>query len=531
MKELVLEVGNQVTTIVEGRLESDAYLLFKRELGWRPENYLWAIRANVEKVRAECLRKRYSKEALQSCIDRAKEWDGYKTDVCYNEYHCHCYYKKGGLHFSTGLLGYARNFFKKWNIPYRLVDKRPAVPPKTINYSLSEKFEERPYQREAREKMVFTKRGLAKIATGGGKTAIGASVIADVGVSPSIFYVTSIDLLKQGYDDLTSFLRRNGSTAEVGMVGGGKKDIKDVTVMTVQTAMTALDQKVEKYDDEDDSAEDDTDISDIKADIKDLIRSSKLMMCDEVQHWASKTCQTIADASREAYYRYGLSATPYRDMGDDLLIDACFGRPIVDISASYLIRKNYLIKPEILFLHVNNMRDTEYSSYAKVYQHCLKENTLRNEWIVKIATRMYEKGRVPLILCKHLDHGRLLQAMMPDTSKFVSGIVSGKKRKKHLDLMRSGQGGITIATSIFDEGVDVKRLDCLIQAGSGKSASRALQRIGRILRPFPDIENNIKKSVVAVDFVDNVKYLDEHSQKRRQIYETEEEFVIKDVTL
>ena len=531
MNEIVLEVGNQVTTFVGDKLNSDQYLYFKRELGWRPENYLWAIRQNVEKVKAECIRKKYSKEATKEAVERAKEWDGYKTDVCFNEYHCHCYNKKPGTHFSTGLLGYARKWFEKWGIPYRLIDKRTQCPVKTVNYTMSEDFEERDYQTEARQKMVFTTRGLAKIATGGGKTPIGASVIADIGVTPSVFYVTSIDLLTQARDELTKFMRLNNVPVKVGQIGNGKKDIQELTVMTIQTAMTALDVKLEKFDDEDNAGDDDTDISDIKGDIRDLIRSAKLMMCDEVQHWASKTCQTIADASSNAYYRYGLSATPHRDAGDDLLIDACFGRSIVDISASYLIKRGYLIKPEIFFIRMDNMSDSEYSSYPKIYQHCLKENTLRNEYITKIATKMYKQGRVPLILCKHLDHGRLLQAMIPENSKFVSGSVTGKKRKKHLDLMREGQGGITIATNIFDEGVDVKRLDCIIMAGSGKSSTRALQRIGRILRPFPDIEHNIKKSVVAVDFMDQVKYLDEHSLKRRRIYEQEEEFVIRDLEL
>jgi superfamily II DNA or RNA helicase len=44
------------------------------------------------------------------------------------------------------------------------------------------------------------------------------------------------------------------------------------------------------------------------------------------QHWAAETCQIIADHSYNARFRYGLSATPFRDLGDDLLIDACFGK-------------------------------------------------------------------------------------------------------------------------------------------------------------------------------------------------------------
>jgi superfamily II DNA or RNA helicase len=531
VSELVFEVGNQVTTLVQGRI-GDAYTLFKRELGWRDENYQYAVRQYAEKVRADCIRKRYSRERIEQEVERALEWDGYKSDVCYSSAHCHCYVKKSGLHFSTGLLSKARGFFDKFRIPYSLIDVRPPCPTRMYDYTMSEEYEERDYQIKVKKDACFAKRGILKIATGGGKTPTGASIIAELGVGPFVFYVTSKDLLQQAKDEIEKFVRLNGVPMKVGAVGGGQKDIQAITVMTVQTALRALGVKFEKVDDEGDhDEEDDTNIDDMKGDIRDLIRSAKGFMADEVQHWAARTCQVIADASTSAYYRYGLSATPWRDMGDDVLIDACFGKPICDITASFLIQRGYLIKPEILFLHVKNMRDCPYSAYHHIYQHAVKENPLRNEWIVKLTKKLQSTGREPLILVKHLDHGKLLNKMMEDCSTFVHGSLSVKKRKAHLDMMRAGKSPATIATNIFDEGVDVKRLDTIILAGCGKSATRALQRVGRVLRPFPSIENNTKKGALVIEFYDHVKYMDDHSDKRRSIYETEPEFVIKDIDL
>ena len=88
--------------------------------------------------------------------------------------------------------------------------------------------------------------------------------------------------------------------------------------------------------------------------------------------------------------------------------------------------------------------------------------------------------------------------------------------------MREGKPQITISSVIFDEGIDVRPLDTLILAGGGKSSTRALQRIGRILRPC---EN--KSEAIAVDFMDNCKYMQAHSSKRANIYKTEEEFNIE----
>lgn len=523
MSELVMEVDNCVTSIVEGKLSKEAYQSFRRALGYRPEGWQHAIRGNVEKVKAEARRKRWSKQAADAAVARAREWDGYFSNVRYNARHCGYKKRRSFTHFDSGLLSNAKEFFDKYDIPYRLVDVRPTCPMRQYDWEMSSAFEPRDYQADARDKACRQKRGIIKCATGGGKTAIGASIIAELGIGPFIFYVTSIDLLVQAQEEIEKFVRHHGVPISVGAIGGGKKEFGDVTVMTVQTAVRALgvDPKGEyAYDDE--SEKDNTDISDIKKDIADLIAGAKGYIADEVQHWAAKTCQLIADYSESAYYRYGLSATPWRDAGDDIMIDACFGKCIVDISASFLIDREYLVQPEILFLNLKKMH-CPYKNYASIYKHALKENPNRNNIIANIASRMYDEGRLPLVLVKHIDHGKALQKMIPG-SEFLHGSLSKKVREEHIRAMRRRETGVTIATSIFDEGVDVKPLDTVLLAGSGKSATRALQRIGRILRPFPG-----KEKAIAIDFNDEAKYLKEHAERRRKIYETEPRFDIKEM--
>ena len=528
---MTIEVGNVVSSIVHGVFNKETYNAFRQHLGYRPEGWKHAIRSNIAKVEAQCRAKGWSPESTKNAVLRAKQWDGYISNVRYNAGHCGYYKKRKYTHFPSGLIGLARKFFDKYKIPYKLIDIREKCSIHDLDLHLSDEMEERDYQIDAKEKACKAQRGILKCATGSGKTSIAASIIAELGVSPTIFYVTSVDLLKQAHDEIARFVQHHGVPIEVGMVGGGHKDIKDITVMTVQTAVRSLGEKFSaeyKFDDED--KDDKMDISDIKQDINNLIRSCKCFINDECQHVAAKTCQLIADHSENAYYRYGMSGTPYRDLGDDIMIDACFGKPIVDISASFLIRKGYLVRPDIFFLNVDNFSVCAYSSYPKIYKHALKENSLRNSWIAQIATKMISEGRLPLVLCKHIDHGKLLQSMIPG-STFLHGSISKKKRFEHLNLMRERKCGVTLASSIFDEGIDVKPLDSLILAGSGKSATRALQRIGRILRPWPNRDNNQKKEAIAVDFMDNCNYLREHSERRLKIYKTEEEFNIKTLVL
>lgn len=209
-----------------------------------------------------------------------------------------------------------------------------------------------------------------------------------------------------------------------------------------------------------------------------------------------------------------------------MLIDGCFGRAIADISASFLIERGYLVQPSIYFVHTRTPNLE--GAYATVYKEGIVENQERNLMIANIAQKMTESGRHVLVLVKIIEHGERLEAMIPN-SFFINGSHSAKTREEWIAKMRRREAPVTIATSIFDEGVDVKPLDGLILGGSGKSQTRALQRVGRVIRTFEDKASGfVKKDAFVVDFHDNMKYMLGHSRKRRKIYETEPKFIIKD---
>jgi len=107
---------------------------------------------------------------------------------------------------------------------------------------------------------------------------------------------------------------------------------------------------------------------------------------------------------------------------------------------------------------------------------------------------------------------------------FISGKDPAFVRKKTIDDMRQGRSGVMIASTIADEGLDIKPLQGLILAGGGKSSVKALQRVGRTLRPFKG-----KYSAEIIDFNDNAKWLIKHSLARVRLYETEPDWVVLDV--
>ncbi len=512
-KPITLRVTD-TTTYIEGSLDRSIYQSLKKVLGFVDEKAIWKSKVVEQKI----------SEKSGKNFKFNNKWDGVQTVVCYNKKFCRCSIKKDGIHFPTGMFYQAREFLRECEVPLTFIDARsPKV--SSSEYSMSSEFEARDYQAEVIDKSYQRERGIIKAATGSGKTSIAAAIIAKLGAVPACFYVPSIDLLRQSRNELQRFITKNGSPIKVGAVGGGECDIQDITVMTVQTACRALGEKFAKYDEEDESDKQKLDDNNKKK-IVDFIRGSKQIFADEVQHWASKTCQIISDNSISARYRFGMSATPVRDEGDDMLIDACFGRTIADISASFLIKQGFLVKPTIYFVH--NRKNNLEGSYSSVYEEGIVNNDERNTLIANITNKMIEANRNILVLVRLIEHGKKLESMIPG-SFFMYGEHSGKERAEHIAKMKSGEAKITISSSLFDEGIDVRPLDCLILAGSGKSSTRALQRIGRVIRPYTNpVTGEVKKDAYVVDFQDNMKYLLSHSRKRRKIYSTEEEFEIKD---
>ena len=362
---IILRIDNQSTSI-EGKLDSSTYKKLKRTLGYIPEDAIFKMRS-IKK-------------------QKGWSWDGYVSTICYNGTHCKCALKKEGTHFPTGLISKVLAFLKKENISYKLYDIRKKVEKNTF-LEMSKYFEERDYQREVVDECLKRERGIVKMATGSGKSAMSALLVKELSVSPFIFYVPSIDLLKQAQDEFQKMLVKDGEPLEVGIIGGGHCDIEDINIMTIQTAVRACGKKYIRYDEEETITKEDKVLETKRKDILDLIQSAKGIICDETQHWACESCQAITDYSSSARYRFGISATPFRDKNDDILIDSCFGRLLKEINASYLIERGFLVKPDIYFIPVKAGRKQGHK-YQTIYSKNIVENVVRNDYISKIARKL-----------------------------------------------------------------------------------------------------------------------------------------------
>lgn len=359
-------------------------------------------------------------------------------------------------------------------------------------------FPIRPYQTSAVIAMTkgLTIGGVLQAATGAGKTAMAAKLI-QLFKTQTLFVVHTKDLMKQAQDAFSQFLG-----VEVGQIGAGKDRILPVTVATIQTLAKG---RHDSY-----------------------LKTVQLALFDECHHVAAQTVYSVRMRLENAPVIVGLSASPWRDDGHDMRIEAACGPVKYSITASDLIDQGFLVPPEIAVYRRELPKSLAQRSggpaFARLYRDLIVTDPNRNRFVATLAQEQLDKGRRVLVLVKQIEHGMLL-AQLIQGSVFVDGTnTTAAARSEVFDAFRNGDLTCLIGTSLCDEGVDIPAADALILAGAGASSTRALQRIGRVLRPAPG-----KTSAFVADIVDGHHTFRRQYYSRHKIYKTERLFRVRDV--
>jgi superfamily II DNA or RNA helicase len=425
------------------------------------------------------------------------------------------------LSFSAGLLERVIGYYQENNHQISIIDrnKYSTNTPFDITANLANLGKlPRKYQEMAANIALEKKRGIIRLCTGGGKTLIAALIVANVG-KRAIIYVIGKDLLWQFHRFFSeAFLQK------IGVIGDGVCDIQNITIASIWTVGQAFGMRKKSQIIADDELPKEKKVNESHYQkIRECVYSAEVSILDECHLGAAETMQKIA-ASMRSEYAIGMSASPYRDDNADLLIEAIFGKVIVNISASELIEQGYLVQPTIRFIPVQKPGYLLYRTYPEIYNHYLVNNDYRNGLIVRGAQKLIEQDFSTMVLFKNINHGKLLYEKFQNAGvncHILDGSDSSDRRKEVIDEISSGKSKLLLASSILDIGVDIPILSGLILAGGGKSSVRAVQRIGRVIRPYKG-----KTMAAILDFDDKVKYLKDHSMIRRRIYSSESGFII-----
>lgn len=212
-----------------------------------------------------------------------------------------------------------------------------------------------------------------------------------------------------------------------------------------------------------------------------------------------------------AAVRFGLSATPRREQGDELKIWAAMGTIASDIKPTDLIKAGYLARPKFVFLRPPSVNITRKAKWHDLYMDGIQMNQERNAMIIDAANEMLDEGLLTYIHVERIDHGEYLAEHIPGAS-FVCGATPKKMRDNLIDTFATGQRRCLVST-LLGEGVDIPAMEAIIMAGGLKTTTGAIQKIGRALRIKPG-----KEVAIVVDFVDRGPILGRHFERRYEAY-------------
>lgn len=386
------------------------------------------------------------------------------------------------IHFSM-----IKTALQQQGIPFKIAfDERPALP-----FSTTLALEARTYQQEALDNWLATQSaGVVVLPTGAGKTFVAAMAIHHTGLW-TLAVVPTIDLLQQWRIALATALSL--PVTEIGIFGGGEKELKPITVITYDSATL--------YPRE--------------------LRNFGLLIFDECHHLPAPSYRLIAESAFTPF-RLGLSATPERsDMAhielEELIGPEVYRRTPADLTEGRFLAQYQEHSITIALSPEDEARYTEqrqrYRSFLQRRRIVIRSPEDFQQKVIYMSARDPEAREAMLAWreardiamntpAKYVEIERLLekhaddQVILFSEYNYVVDAISRRfclpsityktptdERRAILERFRSGEYTKLVTGRVLNEGVDVP--DCRIAIiVSGNSTKREyIQRLGRILRP------------------------------------------------
>jgi len=413
---------------------------------------------------------------------RNGNWDGWN-----------CLVTRGGR-FPSGLVPYVAS--RLVSAPeIRWVAQRPSPHDAIAPASLSARL--MAHQEEAVAAGYREGRGIVHHATGSGKSYVMAELVRRCGV-PALVLVHTKELLRQNYDVLREVLDIPNL---IGWIGDGAWEPNWITVATHQSINAAMRHYPE--------------------DVKRLMAQTQNVLVDEVQHAVAPTYEKVLKMTTEAYYRFGLSATPFRSDDDEtfLKVTGWTGPVLSEFGPKRGVEVGRLVPADIYVLDYGAQDGG--LPWPRQYEVGLVEHYERNRIICELAQTA---PKPVLILIERIEHGDRLAGALSG-AEFIYGGDKSRVRASALDRFRNGTVDVLVSSIILDEGINLPNIRTLILAGGGKAQHRLIQRVGRGQRKTED-----KRHLIVFDFADVGKYLGAHAKKRAAVYEREPAYTLHHIS-
>lgn len=324
----------------------------------------------------------------------------------------------------------------------------------------------RDYQKPAVMSAINSHQGIIVMPCGAGKTETALGIVAELG-QPTLWITHTMDLLNQSKDRAIS--RLGLSDSQIGVIQGKNNSIgTHITFATVQTLAKR-------------------DLSDIKEHFGCVV-VDECHLCfrdDKAERMFNSVLSQLP-----AYYRFGVTASEYRADG---LIKAMYyilGSKIYEVTQSMLNNAGKVIVPTVEMLNTDFFykppEDKLFNNMVMALH--MREDAKRNSMLVDILTKKIHKDDYCLVLGDSLEHLEALKNAVTNfgrTAIFINGKTKKSDREKLMVDMREGKYQYLFATyQLAKLGLDIPRLNKLVQASPKKDKTSIQQAVGRIMRQF-----------------------------------------------
>lgn len=371
-----------------------------------------------------------------------------------------------------------------------------------------------PHQREAVDAWIGHQRqGTVVLPTGTGKTFVAVLAIHR-SERPALVVTPTIDLMSQWYTEL-----QVAFDVPVGLLGGGYHDIQPLTVTTYDSAHIHLERWGNKF---------------------------GLLVFDECHHLPGPSYMASALGSL-APYRLGLTATPERSDGQDVLLDALIG-PIVYRREIKELRGDFLAdyQTERLYVNLTAEQEAAYKQNREQYRtfcsdkgismssptgwgRFIQETSRSREGRaaflayqeqrrlalaapakLQLLERLLHKHRKDRVLIFTYDNATVYQIARDYLVPAITHQTKTKERKQILDRFQTGEYSVVVTSRVLNEGVDVPAANVGIVLSGSSTVREHVQRLGRLLRKHGD------KQALLIEVVTRGTVEEFITERRRQ---------------
>lgn len=369
----------------------------------------------------------------------------------------------------------------------------------------------RDYQEHAVKMMQQKTQGLWQSPPGSGKTVTVLELIRRLG-QRAVVIVNNANIAEQWRQRSRDFLGY-----DPGLFGDGVRDEQDLTICLQQTLWSRREE----------------------LDAENWFDQWGFVCLDEVHHLPANTFTDILSRF-PAYFRIGVSGTPFKQKELEEIVYSTVGSLILETKKDKLVEAGWLIEPKIVVYptgfnkaffstHTNNPKDgrgecsaykycdrdpdkkRHQNNYADIMTALIQDDS-RNQLIAANIVRELSEGHTILVLSRRLEHltnlfERVSRQAGEDNLFYFTGKQSTAERLRIQE--RADAGSCVLFSTIADEALDIPRASRVHLAWPTKNTDIIRQQIGRIERPHPD-----KKDAVVNDYLDDVGPLRRQFEQR-----------------